>query len=75
MSNTLPLPLLVLIPTANPPAHRLSPWPLPVHAMLPVTGSAVQFSWQVSPPVIEPFEFRTQCVLPALLPNVKLPAL
>src|SRR5579864_7799922 len=68
MSNTLPAPLLVLIPTANPPAHKLLPWPSPVHVITPVLGSAVQFSWQVCPPVIEPLEFRTQWVLPPLLP-------
>src|SRR5262245_27975337 len=68
ITNTLPAPLFVLIPTANPPAHRPLPWPLPVHVMTPVMGSAVQFSWQVSPPVIEPFELSTQWILPPLLP-------
>src|SRR5215467_13624105 len=67
MTNTLPLPLLVLMPTLNPPTHRSLPWPLPVHATVP-SGWRVQFSWQICPPVMLPPAFRTQWVVPPLLP-------
>src|SRR5437879_12881825 len=66
-TNTLPLPLFVLIPTENPPTHKPLPLPSPEQAIVP-SGWTVQFCWQICPPVIEPFEFRTQWVLPPLLP-------
>src|SRR5215472_8669559 len=67
MTNTLPLPLLVLMPTPNPPTHKLLPWPAPVHATVP-SGWRVQLFSQICPPVMLPLEFRTQCVVPPLLP-------
>src|SRR5215468_4563104 len=67
MTNTLPLPLLVLMPTPNPPTHKLLPWPSPVHTTEP-SGWSVQVSWQVCPPVMLPLDCRTQCVVPPLLP-------
>src|SRR5215831_19831931 len=60
MTNTLPLPLLVLMPTPNPPTHKLLPWPAPVHATVP-SGWRVQLFSQICPPVMLPLEFRTQC--------------
>src|SRR5215467_2573822 len=67
MTNTLPLPLLVLMPAAKPPAHKLLPLPSPRHAIVP-SGLRVQFCWQICPPVMLPLEFRTQWVEPPLLP-------
>src|SRR5215467_912867 len=67
MTNTLPLPLLVLMPTPNPPMHKPLPWPSPVHTTEP-SGWSVQVSWQVCPPVMLPLDCRTQCVVPPLLP-------
>src|SRR5215470_15130478 len=67
MTNTLPLPLLVLMPTPNPPMHKPLPWPSPVHTTEP-SGWSVQVSWQVCPPVMLPLVSRTQWVEPPLLP-------
>src|SRR5262249_1759097 len=67
MTNTLPLPLLVLMPTPNPPTHKPLPWPSPVHWTVP-SGWRVQFSWQICPPVMLPLASITQWVVPPLLP-------
>src|SRR2546428_10994950 len=68
MTNTLPAPLLVLMPALNPPAHKRLPWPSPAQLTVPVVGSRGQFSSQICPPVIVPPAFRTQWVAPPLLP-------
>src|ERR1043166_6452671 len=64
MTNTLPAPLLVLMPTLNPPTHVPS---TPVHATVP-SGWRVQLFWQISPPWMLPPDCRTQWVAPPLLP-------
>ena len=51
MTNTLPLPLLVLMPTLNPPTHKSLPWP--VHATVP-SGWRAQLLSQSCPPMIWP---------------------
>src|SRR5262245_6715390 len=67
MTNTLPLPLLVLMPAAKPPTHKPLPGPSPTHEIEP-SGLSVQFRSQICPPVMLPLEFRTQWVVPPLLP-------
>src|SRR5947209_11984572 len=72
MTNTLPLPLLVLMPTLNPPTHKSLPWP--VHATVP-SGWRAQLLSQSCPPMIWPPDCRTQWLEPPLLPQVKFPLL
>src|SRR5262252_2417638 len=55
MTNTLPLPLLVLIPAAMLPTHKSLPLPFPEHTTLPVE-SRVQLFSQICPPVMLPLE-------------------
>src|SRR5215510_3418428 len=67
MTNTLPLPLLVLMPAARLPTHKPLPWPSPEHATVP-SGWRVQLLSQICPPVMPPLDCRTQWVVPPLLP-------
>src|SRR5215813_4767337 len=63
MTNTLPLPLLVLMPTLNPPTHKPGPWPSPVQSIAPVVVLRVQFWWHCCPPSMLPPACRTQWVV------------
>jgi hypothetical protein len=54
ITNTLPLPLEVLIPATATPAHCPD---CGVHVLLP-RASIVQLDWQVYPPEMVPPEFR-----------------
>src|SRR6516164_7599348 len=65
MTNTLPLPLFVLMPAARLPTHKPFPWP--EHVTVP-SGWRAQLLSQICPPVIWPPDCRTQWVVPPLLP-------
>src|SRR5215510_4201575 len=61
MTNTFPAPLFVLIPAERLPAQSVAPGTI-VHPL----ASQTELWEQVAPPVIEPFWFSTQWVLPVL---------
>src|SRR5215470_4768014 len=65
MTNTLPVPLLVLMPAARLPTHRPLPWPSPVHVTVPSAWRVQLFS-QICPPLMLPLVSRTQWVVPPL---------
>jgi hypothetical protein len=70
-TNTLPLPLDVLIPAMAFPMQIPVDW---VHVLLPL-ASTLQLIWQVCPPVMLPPLSITHAVVPPPVPYVKLPLL
>ena len=70
-TNTLPLPLDVLIPAI---AFPMQVPVCPVHVLLP-PASIVQSTWHCTPPVMLPLLSSTHAVVPPPVPYVKLPLL